>query len=64
MWRVLFLMVGIIFSVVGLTVATAGIQMQIQEDDSFRRYFRSKVILLGLALVGLGVILLWFWLTS
>ncbi len=64
---VLYVVVGTIFSVVGLTLATEGVRTRIQEEDRVayfvRRYMRSRMILLGIALLGLGVLLIVFWLS-
>jgi hypothetical protein len=64
---VLYVVVGIVLAVVGLTLATEGVRTRIQEEDRVayfvRKYMRSRVILLGVTLLGLGVLLIMFWLT-
>jgi hypothetical protein len=64
---VAYVVVGTIFSVVGLTLATEGVRTRIQVEErmahSVRSYIRSRMILLGVALLGLGVLLNIFWLT-
>jgi hypothetical protein len=65
---VAYVVLGTIFSVVGLTLATEGVRTRIQNeggmDSSFRRYVGDRMILIGLGLLGLGVLLLLFWLTT
>jgi hypothetical protein len=63
----LYVVVGTVFCVAGLTLATEAVRTRIQESDPVAdfigRFIRGRVILIGVALGALGAMLLWFWLT-